>query len=141
MVEINRTLLSVQSGYIIHQVNCQYKMGAGIAKDIRALYPRHYADYMASNLWLGNIVITNISDNFGVIGICAQDRYGRDRRYTDYDALEACLVKIAKMKEFKPAMDFYMPKGMGCRTAGGDWAVVKDKLEKITPFVILCKYN
>jgi len=42
---INRDLLTIESGIIAHQVNCQGKMGAGLALKIRKKYPQVYEYY------------------------------------------------------------------------------------------------
>lgn len=136
---LNQSLLSITKGVIIHQINCQHIMGCGIALAIR--YPKHYEDYMHSTLKLGDIVTTKISRDFGIIGICAQDRYGRDKRYTDYDAFTDCLQQISVMHDMNPNVKYYMPMGIGCNNAGGDWNVVSKLIETFAPFIILCQYK
>ena len=138
---LEQSLLSVTKGVIIHQVNCQHVMGAGIALAIRKMYPQHYQDYMNSKLYLGAVVTTKIAKDFGIIGMCSQDRYGRDKRYTDYEAFVTCLKVIANLKAKAPAVAYYMPVGIGCNNAGGDWNVVSALIEEFAPFIILCSYK
>ena len=138
MKVLNQSLLSITKGVIIHQVNCQHVMGAGIALAIRKQYPQHYQDYMKAELKLGNLVCSHISRDFGIIGICAQDRYGRDKRYTDYGAFTDCLKEIALLKAKSPSVNYYMPVGIGCNNAGGDWKIVSELIGAFAPFIILC---
>lgn len=134
-------LLDITDGVLIHQVNNKRVMGAGIAKPLRALYPQHYRDYMSSDLTLGNIVPTRINTEpfFGIIGMVAQDGYGRDKQYTVYEGFISCLVKIKALYEKNPSIKYYMPYGIGCGLAGGDWEVVSNLIHTYTPFVTLIK--
>ena len=110
-----------QQGVILHQVNCKRVMGAGIAKQIRSLYPQHYIDYLNTPQQLGNIVITRISPSLTIIGLFAQDGYGRHKQYTDYNALEQCLIKVAQLNE----QHIFAPYKIGCGLGGGDWEIVQ----------------
>ena len=141
MEVLNQSLLNITKGVIIHQVNCQHVMGAGIALAIRQQYPQHYQDYMKADLKLGKLVCSRISNTFGIIGICAQDRYGRDKRYTDYDAFVKCLKEIAALKTKNPTVNYYMPMGIGCGNAGGDWKIISELIGAFAPFIILCDYK
>lgn len=46
-------ILSIHRGIIVHQVNCQRVMGAGLALKIRRKYYRHYLDYMGPSATVG----------------------------------------------------------------------------------------
>ena len=125
--------LITNKGYTIfcHQVNCRYRMGSGIAKQIRSLYPEVYREYMSLNRQtLGTIqpVITN--DCRVCINMFAQDNYGRDgKRYTDYTAFKNCLNEIEKyLKSNRDDMVVAFPYGIGCGLGGGDWHVIKGML-------------
>lgn len=132
---VRGNVLDIEKGIIIHQVNNQHKMGRGLALEIRKRYPKHYDDYMASGLQMGSLVKTSINSKFGIIGIVAQDGYGTDKCYTDYEAFENALLEIQKLHELKPAVEFYMPYRIGCGLAGGNWLIVGKLIETITPFV------
>ena len=133
---IKGNLLHITSGIIVHQVNNGRVMGAGLALQIKQRYPKHYNDYMKSKMILGQIVVSRVSQELTVVGIIGQDGYGRDRRYTDYDALEEGFKRIALIREGKPV---YIPYGIGCGLAGGDWKVVSKLIEKHIPNAILVK--
>jgi len=124
-----------QQGVILHQVNCKRVMGAGIAKQIRSLYPQHYKDYINAPQKLGDIVITHISPSLTIIGLFAQDGYGRHKQYTDYNALEQCLIKVAQLN----IQPIFAPYKIGCGLGGGDWEVVKSLFEQHLPQTIFVK--
>jgi len=131
MITIKGNLLN-QQGVILHQVNCKRVMGAGIAKQIRSLYPQHYTDYLSTPQQLGNIVITHISPSLTIIGLFAQYDYGRYKQYTDYNAFEQCLIKVAQLNE----QHIFAPYKIGCGLAGGDWNIVQSLFEKHLPQTI-----
>lgn len=130
---VNGNLLDADLDYYCHQVNCQGRMGSGIAKQIRAKWPEVYESYMHySNYYLERggpksmlgscqyITTTNIT----VINMFAQEGYGYDgKRYTSYDAFWACLEEIAKVVPKGSKIGF--PDHIGCGLGGANWAVIK----------------
>ena len=127
---------------LIHQVNCQGVMGGGIAREIRDRVPQHYADYEKAlkthyankTQPLGNYVATtyNVSgaNTTSILyGIFSQNNFGRDgREYTNYAAMSAALVAIAKNNAGKTLA---VPYGIGCGLGGGDWAIVQTLLANV----------
>lgn len=136
---INGDLLNIHRGVIIHQVNNKHVMGAGIAKAIRERYPQHYTDYCKSQLNMGSLVTTRISDKFGIIGIVAQNGYGRDKHelYTSYLAFRKCCESIAYLHSLNPTVQYYMPKGIGCGYGNGDWKIVSGIIDTYAPFITI----
>lgn len=128
-------ILNITTGVIIHQVNCQHVMGAGLALQIRNKYPQHYQDYMNSTLKLGTLITTRINNQFGIIGMCAQQSYGRHKRQTDYKAFEQCLNQIKILHDKAPSIKYYMPYKIGCGLAGGDWDIISQLITDICPFI------
>lgn len=150
-------LIKSHCDIICHQVNCQGVMGAGIAKQIKEIYPdvfNWYRDvYNAKGNKLGNIdfvhtysekFIENIetlhtpADRF-VVNMYSQDNYlPREVCNTDYNAFRECCKKIKlKLKEVakifgKKESDYIIgfPYNIGCGLAGGDWNKVKKILEE-----------
>ena len=57
-------ILSAHRGIIVHQVNCQRVMGAGLALKIRRKYYRHYLDYMGRQPRLGEAFFTQMAEDF-----------------------------------------------------------------------------
>lgn len=130
------------------QVNCKGVMGAGLAKQIRKKYPEVYEKYMFECSFedvpkIGKCNYVPTKDRRICINMFAQDGYGRDKKYTDYNAFKECLEHIAFFMKFhsknKPSIAF--PYGIGCGLAGGDWYIIlgmlKDFAEKIPQDVII----
>lgn len=139
-------LLDAPVDYICHQVNCQARMGSGIAKQIRERWPVVYTEYQAkfdkmeakiielcgswesqmdvSEVILGDIQIVRVNEKQNVINMFAQQYYGYDgKRYTSYDAFWACLGHI---KEFVPkGSKIGFPYRIGCGLGGAAWSVIE----------------
>lgn len=141
---IDGDLFQTTAPVICHQVNCRGKMGSGVAKQIRELYPLVYERYrLAYNRekynpggLLGRIQPVYCNDENSVTGVrtivnmFAQDRYGYDGNcYTDYKAFEYCLEKLKHIVE--PGSTMAMPYKIGCGLAGGDWNIVYGLIERI----------
>ena len=111
-----------------HQVNCKGVMGAGLAKQIKDKYPEVYKEYLrVENPTLGIILPVFTHDGRACINMFAQDGYGRDKRYTDYDAFKKCLDAIEsflKSHHVHEDVQIAFPYGIGCGLAGGDWKIV-----------------
>ena len=131
---------------ILHQVNCQGVMGSGIARQVKQRYPAVFKAYKSvcdeakktgsTKQLLGTILACektnsltqNLIDNQIIVNLFAQDRYGTDKCYTDYDALKECLKRVNS--EFE-GLRVGIPYHMSCGRAGGDWDIV-DKIIKDT---------
>lgn len=138
MKTVKGNLLDVTSGIIVHQVNNRHVMGAGLALQIRNKYPQHYRDYMAHSLQMGGLVLTHISNKLGIAGLVAQDGYGRDKRYTDYEAFDKSLSTLSElliMAQYEGKV--YFPFGIGCGLAGGKWVEIQSIIEKYFPNAIV----
>lgn len=118
---------------LCHQVNCQGKMGAGLAKQIRERYPHVYQRYVQicqTNYGhtLGRIMLDKVSSTRTICSMFAQEYYGRDRRYTDYDAFRKCLKCLAKHTPVTHTIA--LPHSIGCGLAGGDWNIILPIIEE-----------
>ena len=130
---VKGNLLEADLDYCCHQVNCQGRMGSGIAKQIREKWPEVYESYMHySNYYLERggpksmlgscqyITTANIT----VINMFAQEGYGYDgKRYTSYDAFWTCLGEITKVVPKGSKIGF--PDHIGCGLGGANWEVIK----------------
>lgn len=135
---LNGDILSERRGIIVHQVNCQRVMGAGLALQIRKKWPRHYEDYMSRFPHLGGLVITQVNSELYIIGVYGQDRYGKFSCYTDYSALEKGLKSVRKFAD-EECLPVYIPYGIGCGLAGGEWSKVQQILEATLPHAIVIR--
>lgn len=134
-----KDITTVTSGIIIHQVNCKRTMGSGVALAIRRKWPKVYKAYIKySEVKLGMVQVVKIKENLYVINLFGQEGYGRDRRYTDYSALQTCLKKVRDWKtKNHPNLKIYIPYKIGCGNAGGDWDIVSKIIEKVLPEAII----
>lgn len=127
MIKIKQgNLVKACEQIIAHQVNCKGVMGSGVARAIRNYFPEAYEEYRkfcekykdnTSELLGCNQYITIPKKKKVIVNLFAQDGYGGNRRYTDYEALEFCFRAL----ERKSRMPIAMPYGIGCGRGGGDW--------------------
>lgn len=116
--DLKGDLLNSHCQFICHQVNCQGKMGSGVARVIREKWPivferykerYEYALDMAMNdktsnstvssYLLGTVQFVPLYEDYWtdtkhqhVINMFAQNNYGYDgKQYTSYDAFWSCL--------------------------------------------------
>lgn len=138
---VTGNLVTDDYSFIVHQVNCKGVMGAGLAKQIRAKYPFVYYDYKKAldyeNATLGHIVVSHVSGVNGkmIISMFAQDGYGRDRKYTNYEAFKKCLDVLAKEANSYSTKTFStiaFPYGIGCGLAGGSWSIIEKMIEEFS---------
>ena len=145
-------LLKSDCQYICHQVNCQGRMGSGIAKQIRAKWPAVYDAYHAkfqemedeisemcggfeyqldvSEVLLGHMQIVPVNDKQNVINMFAQQYYGYDgKRYTSYDAFWACLGGIRDSVPKGSKIGF--PYKIGCGLGGASWPVIFQMIDEV----------
>ena len=118
--------------YIAHGVNCQNKMGSGVAKalyekfpEVKKEYHRHCDlwSYEIHGLLLGQLCPVFINNDKNIFNLFTQLNYGYDgKRYVNYWAIVRCFSVLMG----------YIPKGypiaipkIGCGLAGGDWNIVE----------------
>jgi len=114
--------------YIAHGVNCQNKMGSGVAKALYTKFPKikqkyHYFNeqFEDNESLLGKVDCIAQSDKI-VYNCYTQLNYGYDnKRYVNYAALVEC---FATLKFFLKDKQLAIPK-IGCGLAGGDWKFVE----------------
>ena len=135
----NGNLLDADLDYICHQVNCQGRMGSGIAKSIKEKWPEVYESYMHYSKYylerggpksmLGSCQYITTA-NITVINMFAQEGYGYDgKRYTSYDAFWACLEEITKVVPKGSKIGF--PDHIGCGLGGANWEVIKTMIYEV----------
>ena len=150
MIITEGDLLTSPVQIIAHQTNCQGIMNGGIARQIRSFYPEVYTNYVEfvksykdcnGKPPLGECLYVETADKSHIVlNLFGQDRYGRDKRYTDYEALKKSFVDgILQLRyeflngeyENDLQLTIGIPYGIGCGLAGGDWNVVSKMLEDI----------
>lgn len=142
-------LLQVTQGIIVHQVNCQGKMGAGLAKDIAQKWPQVQAAYQSRAWQLGEVQFVPVSKigeaKLVIANVAGQDKYGTGARQTDFDALKIGLEKVARYAQDNN-LPIYLPEGLGSGLAGGKdnqerdatWQHVKTIIGQTCPNATVC---
>lgn len=156
---IDGNVLDSTADIIAHQVNCQFVMGAGVAKAISRKYPHVYLSYKKlrrngdllksdSSQFLGRCHMAAFTDpkdkkeqdsnHFEIklryiANLFGQDQYGNDgKQYTNYQALQCSLYSMKRWALFNPYGDvktIAFPYGMGAGLGGGDWDVISKMIE------------
>lgn len=150
MIEINKDILTLNSGIIVHQVNCKGVMGAGLALAIKKKYPVVYEVYKnrcnagyrllgSADIVLANHNDDNTTESLSVVNLYAQDDYGRDKRHTNYKAFELSLMSMKATLRGYDGNDIYFPYGIGCGLGGGSWEIILSLIEKHFPNAIICR--
>ena len=139
VAEIQGDIRDTDIQYIAHGVNCQGKMGSGVAKALFTLWPKvrsQYLDFHKHNI---HIVINGTEDFLGVVqfidcldktilNMFTQNYYGYDGKlYLSYEALRECFENIMKFD----VTELAIPR-IGCGLAGGDWEKVKEIINDVT---------
>ena len=136
MVKIleNSNLLNVKSGIICHQTNCIGVMRGGIALAIKQKWPIVYEQYVKYcksfsdyNYLLGEVQDIAINSNLIISNCFGQLKPGYGLM-TDYNAWDKILYRLSENAIFFNA-DIHFPWMIGCGLAGGDWNIMKEKIE------------
>ena len=119
---------------IVHGCNCFHTMGAGIAKQIREIFPEAYEadiNFMprGSKDMLGHISTVTVNRNnqkFIIVNAYTQYDFsgGID---VDYEALKTAFFEVAMMARGRNLRIGYPL--IGCGLAGGDWNRVSNIIE------------
>ena len=140
-------ITTITKGVIMHQVNCQNVMGAGVAKALYTKYPQvkeqfHQLatepDYNTPQKRFGLAQPVKINDQLVIINSFSQLEYGRKKGvvYTDHGALLANLSKLDAYAK-KHNLPAYVPARIGCGLAGGDWTMVEKYIKEKTDIIIV----
>ncbi len=131
---INGDILNATEDIICHQVNCQGVMGSGLAKQIKQKYYEAYEKYKEycereRNL-LGNVCVAACKDGKIIFHLFGQDKYGTNKRHTNYEALDKALVNALHLAK-SHGKTIALPYNLGCGLAGGDWDIVYGMIERV----------
>lgn len=133
-----KALRSGQVEAVVHQCNCFHSFGAGIAKDIKRLFPTAYeadlATAKADTEKLGTFS-TGIVDfgyeNRYVYNMYNQYFYGQGSNRTDYPAMRRALTAICVDMVGKGLTTLGLPYMIGCGLAGGSWSTVSKIIQEV----------
>lgn len=121
---------------LAHQANCQNTMQSGVALAIKRKHPEAYAAdteaFKRGDARLGCFSTALLPDGKRIVNLYGQERYGQNRRHTDYEALYTCLSLLRDvLEEAHEAGRVYvlgLPHKIGCGTGGGDWRIVSSMI-------------
>jgi O-acetyl-ADP-ribose deacetylase (regulator of RNase III) len=128
---------------IAHGVNCQDKMGSGVAKALFTKFPEVKEEYHKYNKrWKPEELLGKVCDvlldNKDIYNCYTQFNYGYDgKRYVNYPAIVDCFRELRYLEESEQMEGPLAIPKIGCGLAGGDWNIVEqlindtvgDKLE------------
>lgn len=149
---IEKDILTINTGVIVHQVNCRGIMGGGIAAQIRLKYPKVCEEYSAMcNLvdeidrysLLGQAQFCKATPDLFIANVFGQLSTSRNSRETEYYALKHGLEST--IVRFLADTEIYLPYNIGCGLGGGDWNIVNRMLERLSETfekdLTLCKFT
>lgn len=114
---------------IIHGCNCFCTMGAGIAKQIKSIFPAAYkADCQTpkgERSKLGTYSSAKV-DHLTIVNAYIQYDWRGSGQKADYDAIRSCLAKVAA--DFSGAR-IGLPQ-IGAGLAGGDWGTIMQIIQE-----------
>ncbi len=123
---IIKDMTTVTVGIIVNGVNCQRKMGAGLALAIRRRWPKVYQQYMSSPSgpqMLGSVHFIepdDCSEKLRIANCYTQLYYGNDhQRYASLSAITDALLLVFDHAALLD-VDVYLGK-IGCGLGGLDW--------------------
>ena len=149
---IDGDLFETGAKIICHQVNCQSRMGSGVALQVKKRFPHVYQEYkrICTNDMLGKVQLVPIHKEYvglepgiGAIPyeeqyICnlfAQDNYGYDgKQYTSTEAIKSCFEVVRQYTKNKNNLlgaKIAMPYKIGCVRGGADWQEVYAIMEEV----------
>lgn len=166
---INKDILTVDKGVIVHSVNCIGGVG-GLAGAIARKWPKNaeqYRDHVKSQtlpiMLLGSVFEVNVAHNVIVANLFGQNDIGTRERQTEYSALIKGFKSIAQTcfigndtqtfvtfgmgdRKFPIELtDIYIPYKIGCGLGGADWSIVEEIInktfEKSHNDVYICKHE
>lgn len=104
---------------------------------MRKAYPDWYSHFQTTAGVLGRVDLYRVNEHLTLASLYAQDGYGWAQRcYTDYAALEHCLMLLATVAAEE---QIYIPRGMGCGLAGGEWPVVEALIRRHLPWATIIR--
>ena len=141
---ITGNLLDITEGTIAHQTNCIGLAGPVLARSIAIKYPEWEAVYKAVcrrytvDKLIGQLHLYHATPTLTIASLFAQKVPGIGLM-TDYGALEQALNQLQFNMKSSPTNPIYLPYGVGCGNAGGDWGTVQQLIKVNCPDAILVK--
>lgn len=132
---------------LCHQVNCQGRMGSGVALQVKNKFPNVFKEYYVlyktyininryktSSDLLGFCHICNTDRKTPIVNLFAQDTYGYDgKQYTDVAAFQDAFIKACEYvtERRETIKGLVLPYKIGCCRGGADWNIISKIIEDI----------
>ncbi len=136
ITELKTNLLTYPLQAIVHQANCYHTFGAGIALQIKKIYPEAYevdkTTKCGDRLKLGTFSIAHcLKEDKYIYNMYSQYDFGYIERMTSYDAMYDGLSKIKADILHKHLSTIGLPKYIGCGLGGGNWNIVNTIINEV----------
>ena len=133
---IEGDLTARNEGILMHQVNCQGAIGAGVSGPIIKKWPEVEQKYVKAckkykpDILFGKIQTVWINNGLAIVNSFTQLNYGNSEKTGKKYTNESLLVRnINIVCEKYPDKMVYVPYLIGCGLAGGDWDIVFDGIK------------
>ena len=139
---ITGDITNINTGIIMHQVNCMGVMGSGVAKAIKTKWPIVFAEYkikcdssLGSKELLGYFQTVEITNDLKIVNSFTQLNYGTDFKQTVEDLL---ITNIKELDNYAKTLgvNAYVPHFIGCGLGGGDWSIIEAALKETDIIVV-----
>ena len=134
IIERVGSVTDIKSGVIVHGCNAQGVMGSGVAKALRAKWPKVFDVYSDAGrngrtLDLGSVTYVEVEPGLTVVNGVTQFTYGRDHgyRYMNYEAIYDVFNNVLYSWDND---DIHFPL-IGCGLGGGNWNIVSTIITEI----------
>jgi hypothetical protein len=134
-------ITKIKSGIILHQVNCQDKMGSGVAKALYNKWPKVKTQYHLFNKnkkpldLLGKYDIFPVDNDITIVNSYSQLNYGYgNKKYTDEQLLISNIRTISKSY---PTKTIYIPFKIGAGLGGGNWNIIYSGIKNLDNVTII----
>ena len=139
--EIKGNLLEQNKGILCHQTNYEGVMGGGIAlaiwnKLLTDQNRKNYTDFCRKHgkTALGYAQFLFLKEDLIVANCYSQngfDESDADGNITNYGAMRKCFVNVLDFALEHKLPLIFIPYGMGCGIAGGNWDKVRSIIEDV----------
>ena len=132
LTEIKGDLFSTQATVLCHGCNTKGFMGAGIAKEFHARFPRMFVDYQKlcrlGQFTLGDCFVYEAVDGRLIGNLATQEELGP---HASFDGIAQSLQKLFKECLAHGHKTVAMPR-IGCGIGGLNWIDVKGLIQKLS---------
>lgn len=137
MIKINGNLFDGEWDGMAHGCNLYAKMGAGIARQVKNIYPEAYEADQNATARLGSFSYCTAKDGADIFNLYTQEGIGNSggvlHRNARYDAINDSLFRMCKhIMDIKGHGKYVLAlPEIGCGLAGGEKVIVHAIMESV----------